>query len=147
MWVQMLEGISGGRPGGDAWPPKYAVFEVDDDEGIALVRGQLARQVAAPDWARPAPPPSAPPAAQSWETPVSVTEVTQTPAAVKAAEAAPPVPHHEPPPPAPSPEVPRPAPADPKSAWVAYAVSQGTSLDEAGALTKAQLQSAFGGRL
>lgn len=121
MWVRMIEGISGGRSDGSAWPRRGGLLEVDEVEGRDLIRGQLARP------AEPPPPP--PQLAAIEESAPSVAEAVVT-APASADE-----------------DAPVPGPSDPKSAWVAYAVSQGANEGEAENLTKAQLQSAFGGRL
>lgn len=120
MWVRMIEGISGGRHDGTPWPPKGGLLQVPDWEGEQLVRGQLAMPAAPP------PPPKQ--LAAIEETAPSVAEVVVT---------APPT----------ADDLAAPSPSDPKSDWVAYAVSQGASEAEAENLTKTQLQSAFGGRL
>jgi hypothetical protein len=41
----------------------------------------------------------------------------------------------------------QPKPADPKQAWVDYAVSQGADLSAVADVTKQQLMQAYGGRL
>jgi len=41
----------------------------------------------------------------------------------------------------------RPLPADPKQAWVDYAIAQGEDPDVAPRLTKADIMSKYGGRL
>lgn len=145
MWVQMLEFISGGRPDGTSWPSVGATFEVEDWEGQSLIRGQLARRVVNPN---PSPPPAAhvAPASdkpEAAEVPEPEVVPAQPEPATAAAEASP----VETLVAQTASENPPPAPADPKAAWVAYAVSRGTSPEEAAGLTKAQLQSAFGGRL
>lgn len=185
MWITMLEFISGGRPDNTPWPDKGVVFEVSDEEGVRLIRGQLAQQVRPP-----APPePNADvagavttitPSATETEAAEIAAPAAAAHAAVAPAEAAAdaaveaaaaPVAHPEPEPePEPAAKVPDepaeeshpqealkpetapepvqpPAPADSKAAWVEYAVSQGASPEEAAGQTKAQLQSAFGGRL
>jgi hypothetical protein len=124
MWVRMIEGISGGRSDGRLWPLKGGLIEVPDGEGADLVRSVLAF---------PAPPPAVDP------DPAVVEE--DEPAVAGEAE----VP--EPPEAPAADDDPAPSPADPKSDWVAYAISHGASQQEAENLTKAQLQSAFGGRL
>lgn len=122
MWVQMLEGISGGRPGGGAWPPRGYLLEVEDWEGDDLIRKQLATPASGPE------PVAAP--APSAETP-AIAEESEKPATPVVSD----------------PDVPEPSPADMKAVWVAYAVSQGANQAEAESLTKTQLQSAYGGRL
>ncbi len=139
MWVQMLEYISGGRPGGGPWPPRGELLEVDDWEGTSLIRGQLARRAAPPVTEVVQSPVVAP---YQMQTPVSTAEVMQMPRSEPAVTAAGP----DNPASASAPEAP-PRPGDPKAAWVAYAVSQGVNPSEAGELTKVQLQSAYGGRL
>jgi hypothetical protein len=126
-WVVMNKYISGGRHDGREWPPEGAPFEVEDWEGEDLVYHGHAYRVASPVQAPPPPPPPAP--APEQEAPAVVEETS------------PPEPEE------PADDAPAPAPADPKAAWVAYAVSQGASQAEAESLTKNQLQSAYGGRL
>lgn len=121
MWVRMIEGISGGRHDGSQWPRKGGLLEVEDWEGRDLIKGQLALPAA--------PPPPPPQLAVIEDTAPSVAEVVVTAPASADDEA------------------PAPTPSDPKSAWVEYAVSKGANQGEAENLTKAQLQSAFGGRL
>jgi hypothetical protein len=120
MWVQMMESISGGRPGGGAWPPRGYLLECEDWEGNELVAKQLAVQ-------HPAPP-----------APAQMEAIEETAPSVAEVVAAPQPPDDD---------SPVPTPSDPKSVWVAYAVSQGASEAEAENLTKVQLQAAFGGRL
>jgi hypothetical protein len=137
MIIHMLVSMNGGRYDGQTWPPMRTDFEVPDSEGEALVRDGVAVKVA--DSAGPSLPPL-PQARVSQPSPTS---------AGPASEAQPPasLPPESPPLPPPPDDVPQPLPSDQKSSWVAYAVSQGASQQEAESLTKSQLQSAYGGRL
>lgn len=127
MWVQMLESISGGRSDGRPWPIAGHLIEVSAREGEQLIRSRLALRHPPPPDAPPEPPPPPPP---------PVPEAAKPPESSQA-----------PPLPVPDEEVPVPAPSDPKADWVAYAVSQGAAEADAVALTKNQLQQAYGGRL
>lgn len=120
MIIQMIYSMSGGRYDDRSWPPPGVNFEVPDEEGAGLVACQAAIMVA-PSAVAPEPAPAAP---EPEPEPVPVPKAT------------PPVP-----------ELSQPAPADPKAAWVDYAVSLGASRSEAEDHTKAQLQAAYGGRL
>ena len=124
MWVQMMENISGGRPSGEAWPPKGYLLEVEDWEGQHLIRSGLAVRHAAPPGA-----------------------VSQVPAKVS------PPPQPEKPAPDVKPkqpaaeDVPVPGPNATTQAWREYALTQGATQPEVAGLTKQQLQQAYGGRL
>ena len=126
MIVRMVYEMSGGRYDDRAWPPTWTDFEVPDEEGRGLVACGAAVFIAS----------SAAPAAKPVVQAPAVKAPSPEPEPVKA-EAVVPEPA----------ETPRPSPADPKAAWVAYAVSRGAPRSEAEDSTKAQLQAAYGGRL
>jgi hypothetical protein len=119
MIVQMLVHISGGRYDGQQWPMPGVSFEVPDEEGEALVRDRNALFVA-----------NSKSAEKSEPEPEPEPEEEPAPKSSDSEE-----------------EVLEPAPSDTKGEWVAYAVSRGANQSEAESLTKAQLQSAYGGRL
>lgn len=125
MWVKMLLYISGGRPSGQNWPQAGVPFEVEDWEGQSLLHQGVAVRCEAP-----APPPE--PEPEKPGEPSDELDSAGYPAA-DADEV--------------TGETGPPASGEPKSAWVAYAVSQGVPQSEAESLTKLQLQSAYGGRL
>lgn len=146
MIIQMLIGYSGGRYDDRPWPSLGTDFEVPDWEGEGLIRVGHARFVRAsdPPAAPPAPPPPAPPVLSP------AGPVVSEPAATAAGPVTPePAPEPAPgPEPEPEPEeLPAPGPADPKAAWIEYAISQGAKRDTAAAMTKADLMSRYGGRL
>lgn len=145
MWIETVMHMSGTRANGEKYPPGFTPFQVEDWEGEHLIRGGCARQVAPPPGraqapvAVPAPPvPPAPPAAVP-DVPRSEPSLT---AAGPEPQAAEPEPEPEP-----EPDARRPAPSDPKQAWVDYAIAQGLDWDTASRMTKADLQSRYGGRL
>lgn len=145
MWIEMIMHMSGTRANGEKYPPGFTPFEVDDWEGEHLIRGGMAREVAAPqasqetagdgrDWGGSRSPKrsvTVPPAAPAPPAPVSQPSAT---AAGPAQEA-------------PAPVGTPPAPSDPKQAWIDYAVAQGMDADAASRMTKADLQSRYGPRL
>jgi hypothetical protein len=131
MIIRMILQMSGGRYDGRNWPIVGANFWVPDEEGQGLVGCGAAVFFSADPKAKTVPEPKA----------EMVTEPEPgelEPAAPVAAPAAVPV--------TPA-ELARPTPADPKAAWVEYAVGQGASRDDAENRTKVQLQAAYGGRL
>jgi hypothetical protein len=133
MIIQMTVQMSGGRYDDRQWPAPWHNFEVPDEEGRGLIRCGAAMEVVKQDPEPDAPEPAA--AEPAWEP-------------LPSSSAAPaPVPDPEPEPAAPAEEIPLPLPRDPKPAWVEYAVSRGASQAEAEAMTKDQLQAAYGGRL
>jgi hypothetical protein len=146
--VQMLSHITGGRADGTVWPNAGDPLKVSAAEAEDLYRAQLARP-----W----------PGGDEDEQTAEAAAAAQTAALVEAAQ--PPVqwPPAEPgrfavPPEAEAktspedvadgdettPDTPRPAAS--KSEWVAHAVSQGASEEEANAATKADLQERYGAR-
>jgi hypothetical protein len=140
MIIQMILQMSGGRYDDRSWPPPWTDFEVPDEEGRGLIDSGVAAWVA--DRAVPVKP--APVTKSATETVAltakaagSATETTALAAQpAEPATAVKPVTH-----------VNVPVPADPKAAWVEYAVSRGAAQAEAEAMTKSQLQIAYGGRL
>ena len=117
MIIQMVTQMSGGRYDDQSWPTPWTDFEVPDEEGRGLIRCGAAMEVVGGLMAEPAA--GADPEPESE--PESAPAVSSVPASGP------------------------PAAADPKAAWVDYAVSLGTPRAEAEEQTKAQLQSAFGG--
>jgi len=142
MWVAMVISISGGRADGRPWPNAGYLLELPDAEGEDLIRGRMAVQVPVPQPVQApvsAPPPAAPPV----QAPVSAppqTAAGPVPAEPGTASAAEPAA-------AAGQEMEQPKPADPKQAWVDYAVSQGADLSAVADVTKQQLMQAYGGRL
>lgn len=137
MWIEMVMHMSGTRANGEKYPPGFTPFLVEDWEGEHLIRGGCARQIAPPPGRAQAP--VAVPAPPAPEPPVPQSEPSPT--------AAGPEPQAAEPEPEPEPDARRPAPSDPKQAWVDYAVAQGLDWDTASRMTKADLQSRYGGRL
>lgn len=136
MWIEMVMHMSGTRANGDKYPPGWTAFEIADWEGEHLIRGGCARQVPVPEWAVPKPPaPVKSAVAPETVAPARQPELPQEPAPEAGPESAP------------APEAGRPSPADPKQAWVDYAIAQGLDWDTASRMTKADLQSRYGGRL
>lgn len=132
MIVRMTTQMSGGRYDDRSWPTPWVNFEVPDEEGRGLVAAGVALEVVLPPEAK-----------------APLRSLTVTPESAQASATASALPPPSPPPPAPpvTEEVPQPRPADPKDAWVEYAVSRGVSKAEAEAMTKAQLQAAYGSRM
>lgn len=135
----MIVQMSGGRYDDRSWPTPWVDFEVPDEEGRGLIRcGAAMEVVGTPETAaepaqEPAPEPVVP-AAPAWEgLPSSSNDPAPVPAPAMAKTAID--------------EAYVPVPADPKAAWVEYAVSRGASQGEAEGMTKAQLQAAYGGRM
>jgi hypothetical protein len=116
--VQMLVTISGSHASGNPWPPAGGTIELDDWESDHLILGEMARPVGDVPPPEPEPEP---------ETPEPVSEGEE---------------------PAPSGEVPTSAPKgiQPKADWVAWAMVNGLTEDEANQLTKAELMEQFGAR-
>lgn len=123
-WVQMLVKVSGGRADGSMWPDPWnsdGLLECGDAEAQDLVRAQIAVPAKAP--------------ARDPDVPVK---------SVTAAAPAAPEPEPEPAPPAADGP---PLPSAPKQDWVDYAVAHGEVAATAGAMTKNDLISKYGGRL
>jgi hypothetical protein len=138
MWIELVVHMSGTRANDARYPPSSTPFRVEDWEGINLIGSGVAREVAAP-----APEPeSRQPAAfkrPAYMPPPAQDEPAE-PEPVVAAED--PEPAEEP-----DDDRGRPAPGDSKQAWVDYAISKGEGWDQASRMTKADLQSKYGGRL
>ena len=115
--VQMIVQMSGHRPDGSPWPGAGSVLDLEDWEAEHLVRGEMAR----PAGDAPVPEPAAEMAADGAE------------------EAAEPPPLAEPP-------TSTPRAIQPKADWIAWAMVNGLSQDEANALTKAELMERYGSR-
>lgn len=146
MWIEMVMHMSGTRANGEKYPPGWTPFEVADWEGEHLVKGGMARPVAPPATRAPAPPappaPAAPaPQPAAPELPVPKSEPSLTAAGPAAPAAEPEAPAAQ------EPDIPRPSPSDPKQSWIDYAIARGMDWDTASRMTKADLQSRFGGRL
>jgi hypothetical protein len=165
MIIAMTISMSGGRWDDRPWPGIGIPFEVPDEEGEGLIRWHHAVKIAdSPEPVKehvtaPAPV-SLPAETAAGPVPEALPAVEETPPVVKAAPDhewySPPdaVADEEPDPESPAAvqdEVPAvaepPKPADPKQAWIDYAVVQGLDADAASAMTKADLMSRFGGRL
>ena len=118
--VQMLETISGSHASGQPWPVAGQVAELDDWEAEHLIRGGMARV------ARDVPPEPEPEPRDDGAEAEAVTETEL----------------------APSGEVPvsPPKAIQPKADWVAWAVVNGLSEDDANQLTKAELMEQYGAR-
>jgi hypothetical protein len=127
--IQFIYQMSGGRYDDRAFPPPWTDFEVPDEEGNGLIYCGAAVRVTRA--AAPEPEPE----------PVKLSEPVSEPVLESSFRRAPE------PEPAVVKELPQPAPADPKAAWVDYAVSRGATRAEAEDQTKAQLQAMYGGRL
>ena len=132
MWIHLISYISGGRPDGTQWPPAGYIFEVDDWEGDHLIRGGMAVKTERPQGI-----PERKKAEASEAPPVSAEGVVSQPSHTAAGpageeqQAAPETPN----------------PSDPRQAWVDYAISKGVAAAEIAKMTKADLQSRYGGRL
>jgi len=128
--IQMTVQMSGGRYDDRQWPVPWHDFEVPDEEGRGLISCGAAMEVVGATQPEkqeaPAPEPAWQPLPSSSNDPVPV-----PPPLTLEPEENPPVPSN----------------ADPKAAWVEYAVSRGATPEEAESLTKSQLQAAYGGRL
>jgi hypothetical protein len=137
MIVQMVVQMSGSRYDDRMWPPSWINFEVPDEEGRGLIRAGAAMEVV-----RQAPEPGEPlqsvTVTGQGPQPVTTEAVAQPPSPVQEGTAA--VQEQET-------AAGMPAPADPKSAWVAYAMAHGSSEVDANNMTKAQLQAQYGGRM
>ena len=120
-WVRMRHYISGGRPDGSQWPGDGGLLECSEDEARDLIRAQMADHAEAPQ-------PAAKPAVREPVKSVTVAAPPEEqPDALEEASV--------------------PASSDPKTAWIEYAVSQGADEAEAARMSKADLQSRYGGRL
>jgi|SRR5215472_6847455 len=125
-WVRMLVKVSGGRADGSMWPDPWnsdGLLECGDAEAADLVAAQIAVPAKAPE--KPA------------EEPESVLEPAPEPEEVQ--------PEEEPAMEEGTGEAP--SPSAPKADWVDYAVSKGEVPATAVSMTKADLQSKYGGRL
>jgi hypothetical protein len=160
MTIQMTAPMSGGRPDGEPWPPPFTDFEVAEWEGRHLISSGVAVEVT--DRTPPSQRPGFDSGSQTEGYPEGEPELKFPPEPV--APAGPPdsellvhaarqeegSPPGEP---ALDPEAAGtsltgpPQPADPKQAWVDYAISKGTPPDMANAWTKQRLMAEFGGRL
>lgn len=131
MIIQMVYQMSGGRYDDRQWPAPWHDFEVPDDEGRGLIRcGAAMEVVGAVKHAEPvAPEPAWQGLPSSSNDPIPVP--APEPPLVLDPEENPPVPMN----------------ADPKAAWIEYAVSRGAPQAEAENMTKSQLQAQWGGRL
>jgi len=129
MWIEMLMHMSGTRANGEKYPPGFTPFQVEAWEGEHLIRGGMAREVAAPRPPAPPEPVPVPAYARSQAQPASI--ASDPPPQDDDSQG----------------DEPAPAPSDPKQAWVDFAVMRGMGADEASRMTKADLQSRFGGRL
>ncbi len=146
MWIAMVHDMSGARYDDRMWPGAGIPIEVPDWEGEALVADHDAIEVPPPP-----PPPSSAPKADWVDHAVDLGVPPDEAAAMTKAEligeAQVPEPVFAPGGPIPGDGPEPPKPADPKQAWMDYAVTQGMTEDQAGMMTKADLMSRFGGRL
>lgn len=131
-WViAMVIQMSGGRYDDRQWPGPGIPFEVPDWEGAGLVADHNAVKLYEIPDGEPVPPAVEEPAAAepvpSWEDEHDRLEAVADGTVEPQAEP--------------------PRPADPKQAWIDYAVTQGASVDEATSMTKIDLMSRYGGRL
>jgi hypothetical protein len=133
--VAMVHQMSGGRYDDRQWPPPGFEFEVPDWEGEGLVRSNSAVKIRELPDDRPVY--VTPPAPVSLPSETAAGPVLPEPSPEDAS----------PGPAAPGGDPEPPKPSDPKQDWMDYAVTQGMTEDEAGAQTKADLMSRFGGRL
>ena len=122
--VQMLVHITGGRADGTAWPQvgHDKPLKISKAEAEDLYRAQLARP-----W----------PGGQDEEPAVVAEEAAPEPAAVEVE----PEPDVEP-----VPAGGPPKPVAPKADWIAWAVTQGATEEDASAATKQQLMEQYGAR-
>jgi hypothetical protein len=146
MIIQMTLPMSGTRPGGERWPAPFTDFEVAPWEGKHLIGAGMAVEV--PDRT----PPSEQPGFGQGASDPQPDEPPAQPDGFPPGEPELKLPEPDLSAPAPDPArepVPQPAPqpADPKQAWVDYAISKGTPPDMANAWTKQRLMAEFGGRL
>jgi cell division protein FtsN len=129
-WITMVTPVSGGRADGRPWPDPRSgePIEVPAAEADDLIAGGMAAE-AEPPGQEPAPAPEADPEPAREKTVFrddldkAVEELPDAPAAEK-----------------PDP----PKPADPKQAWVDYAVACGADENEAAGMTKADLADKYG---
>jgi len=151
--VRMLIGVSGERHDGRRWPPAGGEIDVPDWEADDLILGQNAMEAGAAAEPEPEPEPDPGPEPVAEIPPGTLAEPWPEQGTGVAAEAGltaePVVVAADPPaePEAVQPAV-APPPSAPKQAWIDYAV-QAHAADpaEAGAMTKADLMSRYGGRL
>ena len=134
MIIRMFNQMSSGRHDGRPWPPPGVDFEVPDWEGRDLVDGGNAVMVSEKPTPAYVPPPDLPPSPEPQQWPPFEPGRLAGPAQ--------PVPEPEPVLQAAEP----PRPASPKAEWVAWAVRNGVSDEEASQLTKQQLMEAYGQR-
>lgn len=125
MKIRMVQERTGPRWDGRAWPPVGGEIYVDDDEGAAVCGSGWA--VPVPEQRKVETPEDTLTVATETRAPESPAEPVSEPAAAEDAPAAAP-----------------PAVNDPKAAWVDHAVTQGTSRDEAEAMSKSALIRQFG---
>jgi hypothetical protein len=149
--VRMIVGISGYRHDDRPWPPAHTEIVVPDWEADDLIRGGNAVPCEQDDDEPAVPDPvvSDPRPPSQIESEAAAVREPELPARAKVrAEAtvqAGDKPEDEP---GDEPEVAAaPSPGDPKQAWIDYAVTQGADVHQAGAMTKADLMSRYGGRL
>lgn len=150
MIIHMTAPMSGGRIDDRPWPPPFTDFEVAEWEGRHLIASGVAVEVA-----DRTPPSQQPGFGQGASDPQPGQDQGQQEGQEPPAN---PVPPDQSPVSEgqdlgqrgdPEPDLPAqpPQPADPKQAWVDYAISKGTPPDMANAWTKQRLMAEFGGRL
>jgi hypothetical protein len=171
IWVRMTITISGGRADGRNWPDRWGdAIDLPAEEALPLIKAGNAIEVDPPEPDRPLPPPASltpvprsepaetaagPVTGHSWGLtgpsarepagPIAAPQPDAQPVAAWGPEAEP---AREPAGPTPAlADMDMPKPADPKQAWVDYAMAHGETEDEANMQTKAGLMQKYGGRL
>lgn len=146
--VKMIVGVSGERHDGRKWPPMFGEIDVPGWEADDLIRGQNAVEAGAAAEPEPAPDVQVEAVASSEiAEAVAPAEITVQVGVTGPGEDGAAGPPAEPDAVQPAPVV-APPPSAPKQAWIDYAI-QACDADpaEAGAMTKADLMSRYGGRL
>jgi hypothetical protein len=141
--VAMVQQQSGGRWDDRPWPPPGVEFEVSAEEGAGLVRSHTAvkiRELKAdrPEYVTPPAPVSLPSETAAGPVPPDpAPEADASPGPAAPSDGVGDV----------QDEAEPPKPGDPKQAWIDWAVGQGMDGERAGAMSKADLMSRYGGRL
>lgn len=147
VWIKMISQRSGGRYDNRDWPAPGEPFSVPEWEGEALTRIKEAiytDDAEAANLSQPKVDSDVEPLEEKYHGGQSVSSPNVN-SDVEPVEVAPvedaeeEVTEEE--------EVRKPAPYASKADWVSYAVAQGHDSDDASTLTKAELQSRYGGRL
>jgi hypothetical protein len=143
--VRMIVGVSGYRHDGGKWPPAGTEITVPDWEADDLILGQNAVPCEQDDDEAVTPDPvvSDPRPPSQVESEAAAVREPELPAKAGATVQA-----GDEDDGGSEPEIAEaPGPGDPKQAWIDYAVASGADVHQAGAMTKADLMSRYGGRL